>query len=558
MRLPVLFLSLAMLNSAWAQTDAVKKLDSLFAPAVNSKKPGGVIYVMQGDDVIYKKAIGLADMAKGTPNSFELKYDLASIAKQFTGMCIALLEEQGKISAEDPLRKFYPEFRLPETIKIKNLIDHTSGIREAYVLATLSGKTNLKGELRKSANTKEYLLGVLQKERDLNFESGSELAYTNINYILLADIVERISKQPFHRFADSAIFKPLKMTNTFYRHQYDQQFPGEAKGYLVIGPNRFKPRKATGGILGDGKMVTTIDDLVKWEQNLRHNTLGMKKQTLVDKLYTSSKLNNGELTQYGYGFWNREYRGLKTISHGGDDGRFTSFILKFPERELAIICLANSSLYYNTESTAYQVANIVLEKSLKPEEKPREYNYIELPKEKLQTWVGNYGSIDDKGLARFRKIAVRDHLYASASYYSEGTLMKPVEEKVFILTNRSGTQVQFTFGKNKNGHFFDEKYQNESPWHFEQIQPQKFVPRNFKGVYLNTTTGARLKVKAKGDKLLAKKGIIRIPLIDFGPDQFYATQNDALFIFQRDANRKIISLKVNAADFRNFIFEKVK
>ena len=514
--------------------------------------------MLRGSEVIYRKAIGLADISKGISNSFEFKYDLASMAKQFTAMCIALLEEQGRVSTNDPLRKYYPEFQLPNEIKIKNLIDHTSGIREAYVLAVLSGKANFKGELKQKFNTKAYLLEVVKRERDLNFQPGSELAYTNINYILLADLVERISKQPFHVFADSAIFKPLQMNNTFYRTEPDMVISGEAIGYLVVGNNKFKPQKATGGILGDGKMVSTIDDLIKWEQNFRHNKLGEANPNLVDKLYASSTLNNGELTHYGYGLWNREYRGLKTISHGGDDGRFTSFILKFPEQDLVVICLSNSSLYNNTESTAYQIADILLDEKLSPKTKSKIDRYISLPLEKLTPYVGVYKRIDENGLAQLRRILLTGNLFISASYYHKGLLLKPIADSIFMATNGAGSTIRFVFDKTSEGVVFEEQFMTNPPRRFEKVQLVKSSSRVFTGVYVNKSTGARLKVKSKGAELLAKKGIIRIPLIPFGENQFYATKNDALFIFQRDSTEQVKSIKVNASDFRNFVFEKVK
>jgi CubicO group peptidase (beta-lactamase class C family) len=542
----------------YSQPEINRRLDSLFAGFGNTRKPGGVVAVMQGDEVIYKKAIGFANIKKGIPNSFQFKYDLASMAKQFTATCIALLEEQGKLSVDDPLRKYYPEFQLPKEIKIKNLIDHTSGIREAYVLAVLSGKSNLKGELKQKFNTKAYLLEVLKRERDLNFQPGSEFAYTNINYILLADLVERISKQSFHVFADSAIFKPLQMNNTFYRTEPGMMIPGEAIGYLAVGNNKFKSQKATGGILGDGKMVSTIDDLIKWEQNFRHNKLGEANQNLVDKLYASSTLNNDEPTHYGYGLWNIEYRGLKTISHGGDDGRFTSFILKFPEQDLVVICLSNSSLYNNTESTAYQIADILLNDKLQPNPTPVQYSYISLPPEKLTSYVGLYKRIDENGLAQLRKISLAGNLSVSTSYYHDGLLLKPIADSRFVATNRTGSTVKFTFEKTSDGVVFEEQFMANAPWHFEKIQPGENSSHVFTGVYVNKSTDARLKVKSRGVELLAKKGIIRIPLIPFGENQFYATKNDALFIFQLDSNRRVKSIKVNASDFRNFVFEKVE
>ncbi len=554
----VWFIALSSLGYCQTQKD-FQKIDSLFSIGNQTKKPGGVVAVLKGDNVIYKKAVGLADIARGIPNSFEHKYDLASIAKQFTGICIALLEEQGKLSTEDLLSKYYPEFQLPKEIKIKNLLDHTSGIREAYVLATLSGKINLKGELRKKYNTKAYLFDVLKREKDLNFSAGSELAYTNINYILLADLVERVSKQPFHHFADSAIFKPLQMTHTFYRYEQDIEIPGEAKGYLVKG-KKYKPKKATGGILGDGKLVTTIDDFVKWENNLRHNKLGKSSQQLIDKLYTSSKINNGEFTHYGYGFWINEYRGLKQINHGGDDGRFTSFILKFPEKELAIIVLSNSSLYNNTVSSAYQIADILLRESFpKPKAVATPYKFIALSNLQMLSFVGIYKHVNEKGLAQLRRIVLdKDSLYINSGFEGRGLNLKAVNSDFLLAKNRFGYQIKFKFNKDSTGLSFEEQFQDNKSGQFEITKREKANLNNFKGLYYNATTRVRLKIKHKKDKLIAKKGIIKIPMVAFGTNQFYAFNNDALFIFQRNQEGQINSLKVNASDFRNFIFTKLK
>jgi CubicO group peptidase (beta-lactamase class C family) len=536
-----------------------QKIDSLFSIGGQTKKPGGVVAVLKGDEVIYKRAVGLADIACGIPNSFDHKYDLASVAKQFTGICVALLEEQGKLSTEDLLSKYYPEFQLPKEIKLKNLLDHTSGIREAYVLAMLSGKINLKGELRKKYNTKSYLLEVLKREKDLNFPVGSELAYTNINYILLADIVEKLSKRPFHLFADSAIFKPLQMHHTFYRYEQDMEIPGEAKGYLVKG-KKYKPMKATGGILGDGKLVTTIGDIVKWESNLRHNKLGKANQQLIDKLYTSSKLNNGELTHYGYGFWINEYRGLKQINHGGDDGRFTSFILKFPEKDMAIIVLSNSSLYNNTVSSAYQIADILLRESFpQPKVLATSYKFVTLSNAQMQPLVGIYKHINEKGLAQLRKITLdKDSLYVNSGFGARGLNLKAVTSDLLVAKNRMGHQIKFTFINDSTGFYLEEQFQDNKPLRFEIIENEKVNLSNFKGWYYNETTRVRLKIKHKNDKLIAKKSIIKIPMVEFGLNQFYAYNNDALFIFQPNEKGQITSLKINASDFRNFIFKKIK
>lgn len=550
------FIAHTSLSYCQSKSDFLK-IDSILSIGSQTKKPGGVVAVLRGGEVIYKKAVGLADIARGIPNSFEHKYDLASIAKQFTGMCIALLEEQGKLSTEDLLSKYYPDFQLPNEIKLKNLLDHTSGIREAYVLATLSGKINLKGELRKKYNTKSYLLEVLKREKDLNFAPGSELAYTNINYILLGDIVEKVSKQPLYRFADSAIFKPLQMTNTFYRYEQDMEIPGEAKGYLVKG-KKYKPVKGVGGILGDGKLVTTIGDLLKWENNLRHNKLGKSSQQLIDKLYTSSKLNNGELTHYGFGFWINEYRGLKQINHGGDDGRFTSFILKFPEHDLVIIILTNSSFYSDANEKAYKIADVLLKDFFTIRQTNRKV-LSAIPANDIDKKIlpGLYKHITKSGLARLRKISVvDDSLFIAASYHGKGIRFKKVSSTNFFATTDSGKRIYFT--TDSINRTFEEQFEGGESVKFELVEKLNPNAKEYVGKYVNESTEAKLKITQSKNGIVAHKGIIRIPLVPFGKDQFYAYNNDALFIFQRNEKGQVDSLKVNASDFRNFIFTKLK
>ncbi len=554
--LPFLFWLTLSPFVSWTQIKQEQRIDSLFTNWQVKESPGGVIAVLQNGNVIYKKAFGLADIDKNIKNSPELKYDLASVAKQFTAFCIALLDEQGTLSVDDDLRKYYPEFQYPEGIKIKNLLDHTSGIREAYVLAMLSGKMNLKGEVPKKYNTKEFLLQVLSKERDLNFRTGDELAYTNVNYILLGDIVERVSKKPLYVFADSAIFKPLGMNNTVFRYKQKMEIDGEASGYYQKN-KKFKKGKAFGGILGDHNLLSTIDDLIKWELNFYNNQLGKQNQQLIDKVYTSSKLNNGELTHYAYGLWTNDYRGLKQINHGGDDGRHTSFILKFPEKQLDIIVLANSYRYNDTEDKAYSIANIILEDFLtKPIESNETADIIFPLVEELKPKIGLYTRVTKDGLAQLRKVSFSDSsLYISAGYYGKGIKLSATEQNHFKATLGNGNRIQFQFQSDSAQLTLKEIF-GEKVGYFKRTKEFKPVFTDFLGSYVNESTGAKLKVKKKKNGIVARKGIIKFPLLVFDRDQFFAFQHDALFIFERDASGKVIRLKANAKDFRNFIFTR--
>lgn len=531
-------------------------IDSLFSDWNTPKTPGGVVAVVRGNEVIYQNAFGLADIRKGAPNTTNLSFNLASVAKQFTATCIALLEEDGELSTEDRLSKYYPEFPFADSVRIKHLLDHTSGIREAYVLAILSGKVNLRGEVPTKYQTKPYLLKLLAQQTDLNYPPGEELAYTNINYILLGDIVEKVSDQSLRKFADSAIFQPLDMTHTFFRDSPDTVVATEAKGYFYNG-KRYKPKKAHGGIVGDHNLVSTLDDLIKWMQNFNDNRLGSGGDQLITKLTSSSQFNDGEPTNYAYGLWATEYRGLRQINHGGDNGQHTSHLVQFPDQQLSIIVLANSSKYDDTQRKAYQIADALLKDQLEEKVKvDTSFTFISLSQEQLQPRVGLYKMISDEGLGRIRKVSlVEGNLYISDNYHHNGLKLNSTADNSFVNKNPIGKYLHITFKDTPDGIQLQEQYEGTKRL-FTRVEEWDVNYSDYRGQFTNESVDATLNIKSKKDKIFAKKGIIKIPLIPIEKDTFYATQNSALFIFRRNDTGQISQLKVNANDFRNFIFEK--
>lgn len=537
------------------------KIDTLFNNWNAPKTPGGVVAVLQEDQLVYKKAFGLADIQKKLPNSTDLSFNLASVAKQFTATCIALLEEQGKLSLEDTLSQYYPEFPFVDSVKIKHLLDHTSGIREASVLAILSGKMNLKGQLPRKYQTKDYYFEMLSKQTDLNYPPGEELTYTNINYILLGDIVEKVSGQSLRQFADSAIFQPLGMIHTFFRDSPDTVVANEAKGYLYTG-KKYKPRKVLGGIVGDHNLVSTLDDMIIWMRNFNHNQLGDKDNQLIEALTTSSHFNNGKPTNYAYGLWVSEYRGIHQVYHGGDNGQHTSHIVRFPDQQLSVIVLANSSKYDDTRTKAYQIADLLLKDELEEKTKVNvtdtSFTFIYLAEEKLSSRSGLYKMINAQGLGQIRKVSlIKENLYISDSYHHDGLKLDPISANEFIAKNPIGKYLHITFTDTHGGIQLLEQYESEKRT-LSKVEKISINYDDYRGLFINKSVDAKLNIKSKKDKIFAKKGILKIPLIPIGEDTFYDTQNNALFIFERDKTDQVTHLKVNANDFRNFIFIKGK
>ena len=541
-------------QTAFAQQNSA--IDSLFRDWNTPKTPGGVVAVLQEDQVVYKKAFGIADIQKGVSNTIDLSFNLASVAKQFTATCIALLEEQDKLSLEDHLSQYYPEFPFADSVKIKHLLDHTSGIREASVLAILSGKMNIKGQLPRKYQTKDYYFKMLSKQTNLNYPPGEMLAYTNINYILLGDIVEKVSGQSLRQFADSAIFQPLGMTNTFFRDSPDTVVSNEAKGYLYTG-KKYKRRKVLGGIVGDHNLVSTLDNLIAWMRNFNHNQLGYKNDQLIKTLTTSSHFNNGKLTSYAYGLWTSEYRGLHQVYHGGDNGQHTSFIVRFPEQKLSVIVLANSSKYDDTQSKAYQIADILLKGKLKEKtEIDTSFTFISLKEEALRPKVGLYKMINDQGMGQIRKVSLNEgSLYISDNYHHDGLKLDPIATDEFIAKNPIGKYLHITFTGTPEGIQLLEQYEGKER-ELSKVKELIVNYDNYRGFFTNKSVNVNLNIKSKRDRIFAKKGIIKIPLVPIDKDTFFDTNNNALFVFKRNGTGQVVQLKVNANDFRNFIFEK--
>lgn len=545
---------LALLIPVCLQAQTVP--DSLFNEW-KPNTPGGVVAVVQNGQVVYSKSFGLADVDKKIPNAPSLKYDLASNAKQFTAMSIALLEEQGKLSKEDPLRKYYPGLKIKDDIRIRNLIDHTSGLRDASVIAILKYKLTLTGAVKKKHDNKQYYIKCMMEEEDLNFSVGSEMAYTNFNYVLLADIVEKVSGQTLSAYMDSAIFKPLGMNNTLLRDQRKMKIENESVGYLFNG-SRYKRSDATGGIVGDHNMVSTIDDLVRWHMNFRQNKLGKSDPNLITKISTASTLLNGETTYYGYGLSVSDYKGVKMFWHGGDDGRQTSMSLRFPDNDLSVIVLSNSSRYNVTEKIAFNIAEVFLQGTLvQPvvEKQKDDFKFITLTPAELQSRAGLYTRVTEQRHANMYTLDyVNGKLIGIWGNQLPGSEMSAVSSKHLIGKVRDGRIVSLKFDEDGSG--FTYRFHTYEELHFKKAEPARNVHSDYRGQYENKSNGASLSVKKKRNKIVARKGLLKIPLTDFATDQFYGAENDVLFTFVRNEKGVVTSVRVDASDFRNFWFEK--
>jgi CubicO group peptidase (beta-lactamase class C family) len=541
------------------------KIDSIFSVWQQPNSPGGVVAVVQNEQIIFKKGYGLANISQKTPNTPQTQFNLASIAKQFTAMCIVLLEEQGKLSLNDNIQKYFPEFQFQEKITIHHLLTHTSGLREAYVLATLSGKINLKGEVRRKYNTVENMVALIARQKDLNFAPGNEHAYTNVNFILLGEIVRKVSGMSLRDFAERYIFQPLQMKNTYFNDKTATITPQRAIGYQIKSKQKFKATRLDDrGIVGDHNVISTLDDLILWQANFFDNQLGKKSSELIEKMQTRFILNNGDTISYGLGLNVSDYKNHFSVGHGGDDYRFTSFMVRFPKEKLSIICLSNQNNYETTQNGVFAIADLFLNVSPKTDSAKKQYKFIDLDKNYFANKVGNYQGIEKKNAFWFHQI----HFIENKPYWSFGYNNLKHKKEIQALDNQHfvvkidepNNYLEIWFSKNDKGEILlHEKFKNDT-LDFKQSKLVNFDKndlKKFAGVYKNPEINSRMKVKIrKNNLLLVFRSIIKIKTIPMNENTFYAFNNQAYIRFRADEKGQIKDFVIDANDFRNFKFIK--
>ena len=376
-----------------------EKVDKVFSFWDKPESPGCALGIIQDGEFVYRRGFGMANLEHGIPLSSQSIFRIGSTSKQFTAMCILLLEEEGKLSLEDSLKKYFPEFPdYAESITIRHLIHHTSGIRDYLTLMALAGA---RGD---DYYTDAEVVDLLSRQKELNFDPGEEMLYSNSGYFLLSQIVRRITGESMRIYADERIFKPLGMTNTHFHDDHNQIVKNRASGYSRQRGGGYRISMTTLDMIGDGGVFTCVDDLLRWDANFYDNRLGKKRPELIAKMQTPGILNNGERLDYACGLGVTEYKGLRLVSHGGAFVGFRADMLRFPEQKFSVIVLANLSAV-NPSQLARRVADIYLAEAFqpgdkletekaagtKPAEKKEEQRFV-LPEDQLRSFVGDYHS----------------------------------------------------------------------------------------------------------------------------------------------------------------------
>ena len=311
--------------------------------------PGISVAISRDGYTIYERSFGLADIGHSVAIDRDTRFHIASISKQFTAFAIMLLEDEGKLSLDDDIRRHLPDLQMPDPITIRQLLSHSSGLREQNTLMAMIGRSE------QDAQTGELFYAMLRRQTGLNFSPGTNREYSNSGYFLLARIVEAVSGQRFSQFARERIFTPLGMQSTLVHDDLADIVPHKALSYSPRGDGYVPAALQSTGYGSTGIMSTTTD-LLRWADNFTAQHVGspdvfaaMEQRTPLAGAKMGDLTNGQEL---------RMYRGLASWAHGGSTGAYRSFLLRIPAQRLSIAVLANRD-DLDSARIAYDLADIL-------------------------------------------------------------------------------------------------------------------------------------------------------------------------------------------------------
>ncbi len=535
-----------------ARTDQV---DKIFAGWDKKDSPGCALVIIKDGQIVYKRGYGMAHLEQNSPITSTTAFDIGSVSKQFTAMSLLLLAEQGKVSLDDDIRKYLPEMPQYESpITIRHLINHTSGLRDYLTLVVLAG-----GGRDEDFYVDGEVVDLLARQKQLNFKPGEQWLYSNSGYFLLSQIVKRASGKTLRQFADENIFKPLGMKNTRFNDDHTEVIKNRAQGYAPRRGGGFSISVSPLDMVGDGNVVTTVEDLFLWDQNFYRNKLGKGGQELINEALRTGVLNSGEKLEYAAGIVVTSYKGLKEVSHGGAFVGYRAGLLRLPDQQFSVACECNLATI-DPMTLAHRVADVYLadqfkqEAAKKSDELPK---FIELPESELKDKIGAFRNTVNGVIWKFR---VR-----------EGKLTADVPGAVLQFAAVNANEFHSLSGPVKRALKFEKQGQNKLMWvtpegqkpvKFEAVElvsPSPVELADYAGDYYSDELGVTYKVAIEGGKLYIRheNKYKVLPTNALEP-----TLKDTFFIqgvtlnFKRNEQQKVSAFTLDAGRVRNISFVK--
>jgi CubicO group peptidase (beta-lactamase class C family) len=536
------------------------QVDALFAPWNSLNTPGAAVAVIKDGIVVYRKGFGSAQLEYGIPITPSTVFHVASVSKQFTAMAITMLEAAGKLSADDDYRKYLPE--MPDfgtKVTIRNLLNHTSGIRDQWELLILSGWR------MDDVITQDHVLDRLRRQKELNFAPGSRWLYSNSGFTLLAEIVARASGKPFTEWTKANIFDPLGMTSTHFHLDHTEIVRNRAYSYVGTPGGGYRQAPLNYANVGATSLFTTVEDMANWLRNFEEKRVG--GADVWDRMLTKGVLTDGTDTGYSRGLMIGTYRGLKTVGHSGGDAGYASHVVYFPNERFGVAVFSNlgsfdpggmalriSDIYLAPQIAAAAPAQAI-ESKMPPAAAGPAPQPITLTPESLKAYVGTYWL--ESGLVRKLVIDKDKLVYVrSSDNRSELAPFSPTRFKMLGVPGDVFIDFSGLSGGLYNAFVFTEANGAKIPAkRIEPFEPNEAQLKEYAGSYYSDELDTRYDLKLRSGSLWFGAGHNEeVRVVPLKKDLFSAERAQVQFV--RDRRGAVTGLLISTGRVLNLKFVK--
>lgn len=539
-------------------TDPARLVAQLMAPYDFDDTPGVAVQAWRNGETLFSDAYGMANLAYGIPFETDTRTNIGSTSKQFTAFAVMLLAERGELSLDDAIRTHLPELPgFADEITIRHLLTHTSGLREFLNLLVMTGRRLDHGDYV----DRDEIIDIVRRQPALQNDPGAEWNYNNTAFALAAEIVARVSGQPFHEFMADNVFQPLGMSHTMVRPNPEAIVPDHTQGYLP-GDRGYREVRDLGAAVGAGGIYASVEDLQRWVENYSDPEVG--DGDMIEEMMTPYVLTDGDTTEYGYGLSIDEQRGLRRVHHGGADVAHRSMLVYYPEIDGGITVQSNLATF--DSNVAFRLAEAFFGEAMEPEEPeaaaddapfdPEAYD-----PEDFDVYVGRY-ELDVAPGVFLRFFREADTLFTQVTGQQRVEIV-PRSDSTFALTV---VQATVTFQRDEEGEVdgvtLDQGGQEQHATRVEGESAEPWEPTaeqldEFTGRYFSDEIETFYQVVVEEGALTLRHR--RLDDIDLSPGEEDTFSGGGLTLdFARDRSGRIIAFYLSNVRTRDVRFERMR
>lgn len=517
--------------------DRTARIENIFAAFDQPGSPGCAVGVVHHGKLVFGRGYGYANLEHGVPLTTRSIFDIASTSKQFVAFATLLLEQDGGLSLDQPVRKWIPE--LPpyaSSVTIRHLLEHTSGLRDYLTLARLKG-----------LSLSDYYSGAdvlawLARQNELNFAPGSDWLYSNSGYFLMSQVIQRASGKSLRDYAHERIFAPLGMKSSRFHDDHTELVPLRASAYAPR-PGSFRISMSPLDLVGDGGLYTNVEDLALWDANFYTAKVG--GESLLRRLQQPARLDGGKQLDYALGLMLDTWNGRPAVFHGGSWAGYRAELFRLPNERFSVICLCNV-LSADAAALARRVAEVWFPPAPGSTPQPPA---VTLSEEQLRRWEGDWR---EELTGAVWKLAVNGGKL-TGTHPIGPVRLTPLSEREFKI---DGVPMPARIA-------FDSRTARLFMGNFPAVNLARVIPvaltredlAAFAGRYWSSELEVHYDIALDNGKLIVRAPRQEpLPLLPAEPDLF--TSRGLEFQFQRGSSGAVSSFRLAAGRVRNLLFTK--